>query len=203
MLKNKFYTLTHHFTTDEKLIGSLWHEIHTQYSEPHRHYHTLKHLEYLYKELEMVTLTPVVEFGIFYHDIIYDVAKQDNEEQSAIYAQKRLKALTLPEELIEDITQLILLSKSHHSTPINNAKLFLDADISILGTSPSVYEQYTQNIRKEYHIYDDATYKDGRIKVLAHFLEKPRLYQSKHFYHRYEEQARSNILKEYHQIFRS
>jgi predicted metal-dependent HD superfamily phosphohydrolase len=197
MLKNKFYTLAHHFTTDEKLIDSLWRGIHTQYSEPHRHYHTLKHLEHLYKELEMVALNPVLEFAIFYHDIIYDVSKQDNEEQSAIYAQKRLKALMLPEELIEDITQLILLSKSHNITPIENAKLFLDADISILGASPSAYEQYTQKIRKEYRIYDDATYKSGRTNVLANFLEKPRLYQSDYFYHQYEAQARNNIVKEY------
>lgn len=200
MLKNKFYKLTHHFSTNEQLIDSLWSEIHTQYSEPYRHYHTLKHLEYIYKELAGITLDPIVEFTIFYHDIIYDVQKSNNEEESALFASKRLEALGVEKKLINDVSQLILLSKKHGSINIESYKLFLDADIAILGTAPFVYKQYIQSLRKEYSIYDDTIYNNGRKKVLSHFLEKPKLYQSEYFYKQYEEQARTNILTEYHQI---
>ena len=187
-------------TTNKRLIDSLWCEIHTQYSEPHRDYHTLKHLEQIYKELEALTLDPIVEFTIFYHDIIYDVEKNSNEEQSALLASKRLKELKVERSLINDVTQLILLSKQHEPTDIQKYQLFLDADMTILGSSPAAYEQYTQSIRKEYSIYSDNTYNHGRRKVLLHFLKKSKLYQSEYFYHKYEEQAQKNILTEYHQI---
>ncbi|MBU1667954.1 hypothetical protein KKC13_06005 [bacterium] len=200
MLKNKFYRLAHHFSTNEKLINSLWREIHTEYTEPHRHYHTLKHLEHIYKELEGLALNPLIEFAIFYHDIVYNVEKNNNEEESALLACKRLNTLGVKEGFRNDVSQLILLSKRHEPTAVENYKLFLDADIGILGASPSDYERYIQNIRKEYCIYAESTYNNGRKKVLSHFLEKPRLYQSDYFYNRYEEQARTNILTEYHQI---
>jgi len=199
MLKNKFYKLAHHFSRNNKLIDSLWREIHTKYSEPHRYY-PLKHLEHIYKELATLTLNPPIEFAIFYHDIIYDVEKNNNEEESAFLASKRLERLGVKEERIKDVYELILLSKKHEPTDIESYKLFLDADIAILGASPSNYEKYIQNIRKEYCIYDDTIYNNGRKKVLSHFLEKSKLYQSDYFYNKYEEQARTNILTEYHQI---
>ena len=200
MLKNKFYRLAHRFSSNEKLIDSLWREIHRKYSEPHRYYHTLKHLEQIYKELEGLTLNPVIEFAIFYHDVIYDVEKNNNEEESALLTCKRLEALGVKKKLINDVSQLIILSKKHEPTPVEDYKLFLDADIGILGASPSDYEKYIQNIQKEYCIYDESTYNNGRKKVLSHFLEKSRLYQSEYFNNKYEEPARTNILTEYHQI---
>ncbi len=86
MLKTKFITLCQNFSKDKALISSLWQEIQLVYSKPTRHYHTLKHLEEIYKELQSFNLTPLLEFAIFYHDIVYDVKRDDNEEQSALLA---------------------------------------------------------------------------------------------------------------------
>lgn len=79
MLKNKFKTLCQNFSKDEKLITELWQEIKTAHSEPTRYYHTLTHLEHIYKELDTFKLSPLLEFAIFYHDIVYDAKQNDNE----------------------------------------------------------------------------------------------------------------------------
>jgi predicted metal-dependent HD superfamily phosphohydrolase len=45
-------------------------------------------------------------------------------------------------------------------------------------------------------MYPDFLYKPGRRKVLTHFLEMERIFKSDHFYQKYEEQARKNLLFE-------
>jgi predicted metal-dependent HD superfamily phosphohydrolase len=192
MLKNKFKKLCHNFTDDKMLIDSLHEEIQNYHTEKHRHYHSLNHLIYLYHILEDIKLNPVYEFTIFYHDIIYDVHNKDNEEQSARLTQKRLQALTVPNEIIEEVYQLILATKKHQSSNIMH-HTFLDADLGILGINLENYKNYAQNVRKEYQIYDDTNYALGRKKVLKYFLEKPNIYLTEHFQLQYEEQARSNL----------
>ena len=100
MLKTKFTALCQNFSKDKALISSLWQEIQLVYSKPTRHYHTLKHLEEIYKELQSFNLTPLLEFAIFYHDIVYDVKRDDNEEQSALLAKKRLEELSVPSRFL-------------------------------------------------------------------------------------------------------
>ena len=196
MLENRFKTLCQIFSKDTELISLLWQEIRVAYSNPMRYYHTLKHLEDIYKELHSFRVNPLIEFAISYHDIIYDIKRDDNEEQSALLAKKRLEELNVPSTLIEEVSQLIIETKTHKDSFEMNA-LFLDADLSILGSSQKRYKEYLQNVRKEYAFYDDSTYFCGRKKVLEMFLDKEKIYGSKYFYDKYEERARENILMEY------
>src|SRR5215831_5090860 len=66
------------------------------YNEPHRKYHTLQHLSECLAAFEQVSqLAPhpaAVEAGLWFHDAIYDVKRSDNEERSAQWAQKELRA---------------------------------------------------------------------------------------------------------------
>jgi predicted metal-dependent HD superfamily phosphohydrolase len=197
MLENKFKTLCQKFTKEQTLISKLWQEIKIAHSEPSRHYHTLKHLEHIYKELQSPSVS--MEFAIFYHDIVYDAAGNDNEKQSAILCDKHLKLLNVPLELTKQITQLIHETKTHEASSSENS-LFLDADLSILGSNEKTYEQYVQNVRKEYAIYEDDTYFTGRKKVLKMFLDKEKIYETKYFYNKYEKQARVNMLIEYNSL---
>jgi predicted metal-dependent HD superfamily phosphohydrolase len=60
-----------------------------------------------------------------------------------------------------------------------------------LGSEPTRYQLYTQQIRKEYSIYPDFVYKSGRKKAMFSFLEREKIY---HFYpEENEKQARENI----------
>ena len=202
MLKNKFRTLCQNHTNDEKLIDKLWQEISHEHAKIDRHYHTITHLEHIYQEFETLDFTALLAFATFYHDIVYDALRNDNEEQSALLAQKRLTELNVPKELNKKVFQLIIETKTHKASNEENS-LFLDADLAILGSSEATYTNYTQQVRKEYAIYDNKTYFRGRKKVLKIFLEKERIYESKHFHAKYEKQARVNILIEYNSLIKN
>lgn len=200
MLQKRFNHLCKNFTDDTLFIKHLWLEIKEAYSSPARHYHTLAHLKQIYTVLP--TLNVVTEFAIFYHDIVYDVLRQDNEEQSALVCKNQLTRLAVPSSIIKESIQLIRETKAHDAGSRRNA-LFLDADLAILGSSKEAYEKYTQQVRREYAIYNDATYFKGRKKVLKMFLDKDRIYKSKHFHNKYEKQARVNILIEYNSLIKN
>ena len=177
MLENKFYTLCQNFTIDNKQIEILWNEIFISYSNKSRYYHTFAHLEAIYNQLKPFQLTPTTEFSIFYHDVVYDIQERDNEEKSALLATQRLKELGVASEVRKKVSKLIIETKKQEGSSFDNA-LFLDADISILGSKLEVYKIYMQNIRKEYSIYSDKEYREGRKEVLKRFLKKERLYLS-------------------------
>ena len=197
MLQKRFNHLCKKFTNDTQLIKSLWLEIEEAYSSPTRHYHTLAHLKQIYTVLP--TFDDVTEFAIFYHDIIYDVLCQENEEQSALICKNQLNHLAVPIFIIEETMQLILETKMHNASSSRNT-LFLDADLAILGSRRELYLQYIKNVRKEYAIYSNIEYIKGREKVLMHFLEKERIYISDYFYEHYENRARENLEKELQQL---
>jgi predicted metal-dependent HD superfamily phosphohydrolase len=192
MLEDKFYILCQKFTKDNKYVEILWNEIRLSYSNNSRYYHTFSHLETIYNQLKPFQFTPTTEFSIFYHDIVYDIQERDNEEKSAILATQRLKELGVASEVRKKVSELIIETKKHEGSSFDNA-LFLDADISIFGSKLEVYKIYMQNIRKEYSIYSDKEYREGRKEVLKRFLKKERLYISNYFYNLYEEKAHSNI----------
>ena len=83
-----------------------------------------------------------------------------------------------------------------HETSNSENKLFLDADLAVLGSATNLYDIYAQNVRKEYAFYSDEIYKTGRKKALKMFLKKEKIYISQYFYEQYEDKARKNLKQE-------
>ena len=185
---------------NNSLVEKLWAEIEQKYSTKKRHYHTLVHLENLNKHLRGVKSDiedwDTIVFTLFYHDIVYNTLKSDNEEKSAGLAGKRLIEINLPGDKIASCIRQILATKTHLVSIENDTNLFTDADLSILGQPPETYKTYCKEIRKEYAIYPDVIYNPGRKKVLAHFLQMERIFKTKPFYDAFEKQARINIVYE-------
>jgi predicted metal-dependent HD superfamily phosphohydrolase len=90
-----------------------------------------------------------------------------------------------------------------HTTPQSAtlAPLFLDLDLSILGSDEKTYKTYARQIREEYRQYSDKEYSAGRTKVLRHFVERERLFFTEHFLGKYEQKARANIAAEIDSLF--
>ncbi len=200
MLKKTYIALVQEYVSDRKQVESLWLEIVTHYSHKKRYYHTLTHLEKLLEELTGVkndiTHWNTILFSLFYHDIIYNPLKQNNEEKSAVYAEKRMKRIDVPQEMIINCKTQILATKHHTQSPDSDTNYFTDADLSILGQDWNTYLEYSQNIRKEYAIYPDIIYRPGRKKVLHHFLQMERIFKTDHFFQKFEKQAKENLQKE-------
>jgi len=200
MLQETFIDLISRYTSDKEVSAKLWQEIDTAFAHKKRYYHTLAHLENLLLQLTAVKADiadwETTLFTLFYHDIVYNVLKQDNEEQSAMLAGERLRELHVSGESIDKCCKQIMATKSHSINEDNDTNLFTDADLSILGMDWDTYYGYMQNVRKEYRIYPDIAYKPGRKKVMQHFLAMDSIYKTSYFHGKYELQARENIARE-------
>ena len=77
---------------------------------------------------------------------------------------------------------------------------FLDADLSILGSSSSRYSDYAKAIRTEYKHIDWFDYLVGRQKVIEYFLECDPMYFTFEAQKILSSAARLNLLNELQQI---
>jgi len=200
MLKEAFKELLTKYTDNKNLANELWTEIEKNYSNKKRYYHSLQHLENLLMQLKDVKSEiqnwETVLFTVYYHDIIYNPLKSDNEEKSAELAEKRMKQISVPNEIIENCKLQILATKSHIKSTDSDTNYFTDADLSILGQHWETYSLYYKNVRKEYSIYPDFVYNPGRKKVLNHFLIMDRIFKTDFFYSKFELQSKQNLQKE-------
>lgn len=200
MLKELFTELLHNYTNDDNRIITYWTEIEKNYSGKGRYYHTLQHLDHLLNQLIAVKSEikdwDVVLFTLYYHDIVYNSRKSDNEEKSAELAEERMKQISVPAEVIELCKKQILATKSHLTAMDQDTNYFTDIDLSILGQDWNTYSDYYKNVRKEYAVYPDFLYNPGRKKVLQHFLAMDRIFKTDLFHDKFELRARQNIQKE-------
>ncbi len=200
MLQQTFITLAKKYTNDDRLINTLWEEIEKNYSGKKRHYHTLTHLDNLVSQLgeikTQISDWDTVLFSVFYHDVIYNASAKDNEEKSAVLAEKRLISISFPADKIKNCVAQILATKAHTQSNDNDINLFTDADLSILGQSRDAYIDYFKNVRKEYSIYPDFLYNPGRKKVMQHFLNMERIFKTDFFFNKFETAARKNLTYE-------
>jgi predicted metal-dependent HD superfamily phosphohydrolase len=200
MFNKAFIHTVQNYNDNGLKAEKLWYDIEQQYTKKNRHYHNLNHLTSLFGQLDKIKEEirdwDTIIFSIAYHDIIYNVRKNDNEEQSAIYSEKVLHSISYPDDKILKCKEQILATKTHKEGHESDTDFFTDADLSILGADTETYLKYVEQIRKEYKIYPDILYKPGRAKVLKHFLDMDRIFKTDHFYALYEHQARKNLLME-------
>ncbi len=200
MLKETFIDLAKQYSDDDHLINELWEEIARAYSHKTRHYHSLSHLDHLLAQLlgvkRLISNWETVLFSLYYHDVIYNVKKADNEGQSALLAEERMKQLHVPDAMIKNCKTQILATKTHHEIIDPDTNYFIDADLSVLGQDWETYSVYFENVRKEYAVYPDFLYNPGRKKVLQRFLEMKRIFKTDYFYEKLEDRAKKNLSKE-------
>ena len=200
--------LCRRYCDDKVLIDRYFNEIERRYTAPRRHYHSRRHLlsllEFCRKYDSMLIDRQVVLFSIFYHDIIYNVLRKDNEVRSAKLAVKRLQALKVPASTIEQVRLFIEATKTHAVTKavthVGDLQFFLDFDMSILAARPSTYRAYARNVRREYRIYPNKLYNAGRKQFLQHCLQAGFIFQTATFRKIYEPYARENIAWELESI---
>lgn len=199
-LRTTWNALSARYTNNQELINELYAEIEEKHSPEKRHYHNLAHLEYMAEKAisykGSLSDFDILLFSIFYHDIVYNISRQDNELKSAQIASERLGKLGLADDRLTKCREQIIATKDHKENTDPDTRYLLDMDLAILGESPDVYKEYTVKIRLEYSIYPDFLYRKGRKKVLQHFLSMDHIFKTEAFQTRYEVQARENLQAE-------
>jgi predicted metal-dependent HD superfamily phosphohydrolase len=202
-VRNRWITLAGKYSSNDKLISDLFDEVLEAYTSAGRHYHSLHHihdlLELSEKYSELLTEKDIVDFSIFYHDIIYNTRRSDNESQSAALASDRLARLNVPAEIRVEVAEFIDATKTHQLQSVQHEKdlaFFLDFDMSVLASDWSEYQIYIQAVEKEYSHLPFEAFRQGRRSFIMQTLSARNIYHTDEFHNEYEEKARRNLKKE-------
>jgi predicted metal-dependent HD superfamily phosphohydrolase len=169
------------------------------YSHRERAYHNLEHIRNVIAWVAFLLndqhpkIQTAAMLAAWFHDVIYETTKSDNEEKSVRMMKRAAIELALPTALVEKAFRLILLTKSHKPPKSTAASAFMDADLAILGSPPSVYKRYVRSVRIEYAWVEPAAFREGRTKVLRAFLNRRQIYQTEIARRMLEQSARRNI----------
>jgi predicted metal-dependent HD superfamily phosphohydrolase len=108
------------------------------------------------------------ELAIFFHDLIYDASRNDNEEQSAKKMREVLGGFVV-DATMDAAAFSIEATKKHAPTPNSDTNLIVDLDMAILGQPWPAYERYAKGVMQEYlPLYGEEAYRRGRTEL---FLE--------------------------------
>ena len=176
-----------------------YHDLVQRLAEPHRAYHTMRHIRHCLAEMACVrhlaAHPDAVEMALWYHDAIYDTHATDNEAQSATLAAHRLRDASVPEAFVQLVGSLIMATQHHAVADDPDTRLLIDIDLAILGQSALIFDAYERHIRQEYAWVPHDAFLEGRTKILRAFLHRSTLYATAHFRQCYEAQARINIAR--------
>src|SRR5215210_8422536 len=145
----------------------------TRYREPHRHYHTTKHL------LDVLTMIDrladdhdlfLVQLAAWFHDAVYAIpaGQLSNEEASARLAIRTLGRAGLEQEDLNQVARLVRLTETHLPGARDpEGELLCDADLAILAAEPAAYDRYVEQVREEYAAVPEQEFLAGRLDVLT------------------------------------
>jgi predicted metal-dependent HD superfamily phosphohydrolase len=179
--------------------SSVYEQVMQRYAEPHRHYHTLQHLEECLDLLSSIQLlkqgNAEIEIALWFHDAVYDPRRHDNEAQSATWAANVMQSLGLQADVSIKIQSLILATRHDVIPQSLSAQILVDVDLAILGTSAARFDEYERQIRQEYEWVSEQNFYDARLHILDRFLARPWIYSTKYFQDRLEDSARANLMR--------
>ena len=179
-LRSFWEELVFPYTGDKQLIQTSWDELFRHYTLPERYYHNLNHVYALIQFIEQnkshILNYHALLFSAFYHDVFYDVSRNDNELLSAQIAEQRLQELNVDKSIISLTAKIIRQTASHSKANNFDIDLFLDFDRYILSSNEKEYEEYKELIRKEYSIFPENIYKTFRSKFLQQYLSLPEIF---------------------------
>ncbi|MER7267108.1 metal-dependent phosphohydrolase [Micromonospora carbonacea] len=178
-------------------------ELLARWREPHRHYHTVRHLAAVLDVVDAYAgcagRPDLVRLAAWCHDAVYDprAAGDANERASADLAEGLLTGLGVPAAAVAEVRRLVLLTAGHAvAADDRDGALLCDADLAVLAGPPEEYDRYAAAIRREYAHVPDGDFRRGRARVLRSLLSLPTLYRHPHLQTHWTPQAHANLTRE-------
>ncbi|RPK46314.1 hypothetical protein EES39_13870 [Streptomyces sp. ADI92-24] len=172
-----------------------------RWAEPQRKYHTAAHLTAVLDRVDTLAghaADPdAVRLAAWFHDAVYRPDRSENEERSAVLAERALPEAGVPAGTTAEVARLVRLTVTHDPADgDSNGEVLCDADLAILASSPKEYARYAAQVREEYGFVPDEAFREGRAAVLRQLLELPRLFRTPYGAAEWEPRARHNLLTE-------
>lgn len=174
------------------LPESIRDELLTRWSEPHRHYHDVRHLAQVLTALGTLGCgDAAVVLAAWFHDAIYDGVAGRDEERSAQLAEHMLSGHPAAAE----VALLVRMTATH--APRNpRAAALSDADLSILGQIPGRYHVYLRDVRLDYAHVSDEAWRAGRSAIVETLLSREPLFHTGMGRALWQDAARRNLARE-------
>jgi predicted metal-dependent HD superfamily phosphohydrolase len=169
-----------------------------RYAEPHRHYHTLTHIDACLTWLDwfraLARHPEEVELALWFHDAVYDprAGGGQNERESAQLAYDALRELGVVRAKLERIAGYVLATE-HHAAAQGDAALVVDLDLTILGARRPEFDRFEEQIRNEYAHVPEDQFRMGRRSVLESFLGSSAIFRAPQIRDELEARARENL----------
>jgi len=173
----------------------------SRHREAHRHYHTVRHVRWVVRHVTELG-TELDDLGVvvaaaFFHDVVYDPARGDNEALSADLATAALAELGWTSPRTTQVADLVEGTAHHDLTdPTPEEAVLFAADLAVLAAEPSSYGDYVRQVRREYAHVDDAAWNVGRAAVLDTFLDRRTIFAPSLGLDGWEARARANLTAE-------
>jgi predicted metal-dependent HD superfamily phosphohydrolase len=177
--------------------ATVYAELSRLYTAPYRRYHNFGHIQDCLRLVDEVAPLlkdrDAVEFGLWFHDAVYDTGVTTNEWRSAeLFLEVSAGA---PFAFRHRVCGHILATR-HTRTARGNDRCFLvDIDLSGFGAP---WEEFMRNgalLREESSTQSDASYHAGQVIFLSALQRRRHFFRTEYFRDRYEAVARANLAR--------
>lgn len=144
-------------------------DIISKYDEPHRFYHTRKHLSAILDCINggVYDLTEdeldILSICVYFHDVVYNPKKHDNEKMSVDLMNSYTN---IPEDIRKKCAKIIMDTASSEPPKEKLSNIFWLADRDIFFKDFDELIEYENNIFKEFQFVPYDIYKQKRIEFL-------------------------------------
>jgi predicted metal-dependent HD superfamily phosphohydrolase len=174
----------------KKNFISVFENLISRYTETHRMFHTIDHISYVLNNLK--TAKPEAVLAAIYHDSIYVPGATQNEYCSAQLAARHLSLLGVKTNTIFNVSKHILSTEQHVPIDLDGNEELLDADMMILASKKSVFNEYCYNLRLEFPYLSDSEFTSQRSRWALECLGRKQIFYSKK-HSKLENIARKNL----------
>ena len=188
----------------ERRIGAgaavVFDELDALYREPHRRYHTVAHIDHCLHCFDLAAdrmdEPDAVEMALWFHDAVYGVPTQGNEQRSAELFAARAGARG--EERYRSKVHRLIMVTEHREPPATLDESFIvDIDLSSFGLPWEAFLRDSRAVREEFAAVPDAEFYPRHRKFTESLLARPHFCFTEFFRERHEARARENIERLY------
>lgn len=165
------------------------------YSEPHRRFHTLDHINDCLRRFDevgpLMKRPEAVELALWFHDAIYKPGARDNEERSAeLFARESAGAEAA---FTSRVCDLILATKHVVSDLPGDRGFMVDIDLGGFADPWDLFMSKGEDLRAEHATQSDDEYYRSQIKFLSRLERRRYFYCTSYYRSRYEKSAKENV----------
>lgn len=167
-----------------------------RWTEPHRDYHGLVHLQHGLAALDALGAGRLEYIAWWFHDAVHHNDTPNDEQASAALARQELASLLSPDE-VDEVSRLILLTINHDPRDGDQpGQRLCDADLAMIATDPDTYDETVQRLRNERTGHNDIEWDRSRIDFTGRMLNRDRLFHTEAAHDAWEGVARANLTRE-------